>query len=86
MKLSRTYNLSNNTFSEGYKCDLPLPEKIVVMRALRAAQEEIRKIDREFYALEDAGVDAMALRKATYSKYWKVHTRRGYEIHEFIGA
>ena len=81
MKLSRTYNLSNNTFSEGYKCDLPLPEKIVVMRALRAAQEEIRQARLGYY--DENGKENLA---AVEAKYWKIYTRRGYEIHEFIGA
>jgi len=81
MKLTRTYNLATNCFSDTYKCDLPLPEKLKAMAAVRKAQEEIRQARLGYYDVN--GKENLA---AVEAKYWKVHRRRGYEIHEFVGA
>jgi len=89
MIFSRVYNHKTGKFSDStsntylFNCDLAT--KLKIQNAVRAADSEKMKIRREFYDLEDAGIDPNARLEACFSKYWKRHIRRGYEIHEFIG-
>ena len=90
MIFSRVYNPKTGNFSDSmsnislFNCDLAT--KLKIQNAVRAADREKMKIRRGFYDLEDAGIDPNARLEECFSKYWKRHIRRGYEIHEFIGG
>ena len=83
--LGRNYNPKTNTIS-GAASDLPLEQKVRLQRAIRAADEENRTLRLKYYEMQDAGIDADKALDHCRAKFWKVHKRRGYEFHEFVGG
>ena len=82
--IGRNYNPKTNTVS-GAESNLPLEQKVRLKRAIRAADEEHRALRLKYYEMQDAGIDADKALADCKAKYWKIHKRRGYEFHEFIG-
>jgi len=80
MEAYRTYK--NGEYS-GWKFPnaATLAEKIAIQRKVKSAMELLRPLKLEWYAVEGEPGKAY---KSEYSRLFKVHTRRGYEIHELI--
>ena len=68
-----------------WKCaDMPLTEKIELQRRIREVEAKLKAIRLSWYKIEDAGNDPQKLYDDEYAKHFRVHPRRGYEIHELI--
>lgn len=78
MQAYRTYK--NNEYSNWvFPSAGTLAEKIVIQRAVKNTMAALREPKLNWYAIEGATGKEY---KELYAKYFTVHKRRGYEIHE----
>lgn len=76
--VSRTYK--NGEYGAWKINARTLAEKIPLQRKIREVMEELRKARHTYYETEPHG----KIYRDLYAKYFRIHRRRGYEIHELV--
>jgi hypothetical protein len=78
MNISRTYK--NGEFGPWRFSAGTLAEKLHQQKVVRTAMHNLKEARLRYYETEPHGED----HKNLFRRYFKIHQRRGYEIHELI--
>ena len=80
MRAWRNKSLKTHEFGPWKFENSTLADKLKVQRHLRDVNEQLRQARLNYYATEPHGQEHEEL----YAKHFRVHKRRGYEVHELI--